>query len=133
MKAKVKSYLILIVTFAMGIILGIVLSNTLMRNHYRGKVDRLRTPEGFIGMFERIIQPEETQRDTVDVILRNHFEKMKIQGETSFKKFQILEDSLYMALEPVLSEEQNQRLTEHRERMKKRHEKRSQGEKTNEN
>ena len=132
MKAKVKSYLILIVTFAMGIILGIVLSNTLMRSHYRGKVDRLRTPDGFIAMYERIIQPEETQRDTLHVILRNHFEKMRVQGETSFQLFHMLEDSLYKALEPVLSEEQNQRLLEHLERMKKRRDRRAQEEKVSE-
>ena len=96
-----------------------------MRTNYRGKVDRLRTPGGFIGMYERIIKPEEAQRDTLQAILRNHFEEMKVQGEISFQKFRALEDSLYHALEPVLTEEQNQRLQEHRERLKKRRDKHS--------
>jgi len=122
MKAKAKSFIILLVTFALGIILGVMISNTFVRSHFRGKIDRLRTPEGFIGMYERIIVPEEAQRDTLQVILRNHFEKMKIQGEEGFHKFQSLEDSLDQALNPILTQEQNQRLQEHRDRMQKRHE-----------
>jgi hypothetical protein len=123
MKAKAKSFIILVVTFALGILLGVVISNTFVRSHFRGKIDRLRTPEGFIGMYERIIVPEETQSDTLQVILRNHFEKMRIQGEEGFNKFRALEDSLYQALEPLLTPEQNQRLQEHRERMQRRREK----------
>jgi hypothetical protein len=123
MKAKAKSFIILLVTFALGVLLGVVISNTFVRSHFRGKIDRLRTPEGFIGMYERIIVPEEAQGDTLQVILRNHFEKMKIQGEEGFQKFRALEDSLYQALGPILTQEQNQRLQEHREWMQKRFEK----------
>ena len=120
MKAKAKSFIILVVTFVLGILLGMVISNTITRSHFRGKIDRLRTPEGFIGMYERIIIPEAAQRDSLHVILRKYFEKMKMQGEEGFHKFQALEDSLDRALEPLLTEEQNQRLQEHRERMHKR-------------
>jgi hypothetical protein len=127
MKAKAKSFIIVIITFILGIILGMVISNTFMRSHYRGKVDRLRTPEGFIGTYERIIQPEEAQRDTLQVVLRNHFEKMRKQGEIGFQKFRALEDSLYQALEPLLTEEQNLRLENHRKRLKKRHDKSDDG------
>jgi len=125
MKAKAKSFIILIVTFILGIVLGIVISNTFMRSDYRKKVDRLRTPEGFVGLYERIIQPEEAQRDTLQFILRNHFEKIKEQGENSFRTFHALEDSLYIALAPVLTDEQNQRLKDHREHIKKRRENKS--------
>jgi hypothetical protein len=103
-----------------------------MRSDYRKKVDRLRTPEGFIGMYERIIQPEEMQRDTLHVILRNHFEKMKVQGEDTFHRFRTLEDSLYQALEPVLNDEQNKRLKEHRERFQRHRDRRSRNEKEEE-
>ena len=58
MKAKAKSFIIIIVTFLIGIVLGIVICNTFMRPDYRKKINRLRTPEGFIDAYERIIQPE---------------------------------------------------------------------------
>jgi hypothetical protein len=119
MKAKAKSFIILVVTFVLGILVGMVISTTLTRSHFRGKIDRLRTPDGFIGMYERIIIPEEAQQDTLRIILRQYFEKMKKQGEEGFNKFRALEDSLDQALEPMLTEEQNQRLKEHRDRMHK--------------
>ena len=57
------------------------------------------------------------------------FEKLQVHGEKSFHMFRAMEDTLYDTLEPVLTDEQNQRLKEYRERHKRGRDKRSKNEK----
>ena len=119
MQTKAKSLIILITTFLLGIILGVVGSNLFIPRHVRGKLDRMRTPEGFVAVYERIIQPAAAQKDTLDTILRNYFNRFNTRSAENYHQFRSLEDSLYQELQPLLTDEQQKRLEAYKQRVRK--------------
>lgn len=79
----------------------------------------MRSVEGFVNRFDKIIQPTPVQKETVDRILRNTFEKIKKRYKPPDRRFRGIMDSLLIELKPVLTPPQKKRLQEHFERYKK--------------
>lgn len=119
MNLKVKSSLIIVVTFILGMIVGIIFIKSFFPPPKM--IDRLtegRSPGRFMERFERIIDPSESQREKIQEILRLHFEKMHNQSLEFRNRFIELSDSLRADLEPILNEEQIERLDKMEERFR---------------
>jgi hypothetical protein len=119
MNLKVKSSLIIIVTFVIGMILGIILTQSLYPPPKMiDKISILRSRGGFMERFERIIQPNEVQKEKIREILEIHFERMHSQSKKFRDQFVELNDSLRTELEPILNDEQKERLEKMTERFR---------------
>ena len=103
MNLKLKSSLIIIITLIIGMVLGgLIVGTFLKKDRIRDRIAHLRKPEGFVQRFERIIEPDSTQRERIRDILKAHFDRVE---KTSFhfrEKMMILNDSLRMELEPIV-------------------------------
>jgi hypothetical protein len=119
MNLKVKSSVIIIGTFVLGMIIGSIF----MRSFFgppemRDRIRELRKPEGFMENFERIIKPTDVQSEQIREILRSHFERVHKNSKEFRERFIQLNDSLRAELDPVLSEEQKARLDEMEKRFR---------------
>ncbi len=111
MNLKVKSSLIIIVTLIIGIVLGIILTRSFFwPPSMFDKMSALRSPEGFAERFERIIDPSESQKEKIREILQFHFQKMHNQSTEFRQRFMQINDSLRAELDPILNDDQKERL-----------------------
>lgn len=106
MKTQFKTASILLGTFIVGGILGFMLHDTFVRNNYKAHAMRMRTPEGFIHRFERVIDPTEEQRKEIRKILRSHYKEMNQYREEFHAKM----DSVRKEIDMLLTDEQKERL-----------------------
>jgi hypothetical protein len=119
MNIKVKSSLIIIGTFVLGMLIGSIFTRSFFRPPEMGeRIRELRKPEGFMENFERIIEPTDAQREKIREILRLHFERMHKNSKEFRERFIQLNDSLRAELDPVLSDEQKARLDEMEKRFR---------------
>jgi hypothetical protein len=119
MNVKLKSGLILVSTLILGMILGSVITGSILRNRVFDRMDALRTERGFVDRIERIIQPDENQREKVNQILSRHFNRMEKIGAEMHKNFTALNDSLIQDLSEVLRPDQLEHFKSRMERMRK--------------
>ncbi|MBN1782083.1 hypothetical protein JW948_13200 [bacterium] len=110
MKTRTKTILLIGLTFILGLLCGAVIQSILIRKEINRFSHRIRSPEGFIERFERIIQPTAEQRTEIrNVLKKHHREMMRFQNE-----FPSRMDSLRKDLESILTEEQLKKLREDR-------------------
>jgi hypothetical protein len=119
MKIQTKTTLILIGTLIIGIVIGVLGSGVARRQMTRKFANR-PFPKQFTAVFERIIGPDATNRDTVLAILQNNAEKFDQFQRQHEATMRAMIDSLNAELDPILTPEQKQRLDEHNERLRKR-------------
>jgi len=121
MKIQTKTALILIGTLLIGVVIGVLGSGFAMRWMTKKFADRPFSAR-FAGVYERIIGPDDANRDTVLAILEKHaglIEEFRQSHDATMKAYM---DSLKAELDPLLTPEQKQRLTELHERMRERFE-----------
>lgn len=118
MNLQVKSSLILIFTLIIGIVLGMLIDRTIMRNQFQRKIVRLRHPDRLFIHFERIIRPTESQRKVIHEVLDKYAQRLAEIGDKSRTELVAVADSLQQELMPLLTDEQRVRLKEHFERMR---------------
>ena len=106
MLTKTKTTFLLIGTFVLGMVLGMVLSNTYI--HYRHEKMRrsMRSPDWFMNRFEQIVQPTAEQKAAIQEVFRKHHEKMMRYQ----KEFPMHMDTLRQELDAILTDEQKQKL-----------------------
>jgi hypothetical protein len=119
MNVKLKSGLILVSTLILGMILGSVITGSILRNRVFDRMETLRTERGFVDRIERMIRPDEDQREQVHQILSRHFDRMKEIGTRMHKNFEAMNDSLLQDLNKVLRPEQLERFKSRMERMRR--------------
>ena len=120
MNIRAKSSLILIFTLIIGILLGVLVDRTLLHRSFEQRIARMRGPGGFIHLFERVLEPTEAQKEKIRKVLDSYSERLTILEKQSRKNFTAVMDSLIQDLQPILSDEQKQRLKELIERRGKR-------------
>jgi len=121
MNLKVKSSVIIVGTFTLGMVVGMIFIRSFFPPPKM--IDRIaegRTPRGFMDRFERVINPTESQREEIGKILQQHFKRMHNQSEKFRNRFIQLNDSLRFELDPILSDEQKERLDRFEKRMQER-------------
>jgi hypothetical protein len=106
MNLHVKTSIILIVTLLIGMVLGALLGGAFLRSRVKHRVERMRTPQGLAERMEKIIQPDDTNREAVREVLRKHAARFSEYHEG----FAALADSLHKDLDPILTDEQKQRM-----------------------
>lgn len=120
MNVRTKTSLIILITFVIGLLLGILLDRTLMRYDFQKRIAQFRHPGGFIHMLERAIEPEAAQRDTLEKILAKYSERFFETATQSRTEMAAIMDSLRSELEPILTEEQKARIEQMRKRFESR-------------
>lgn len=113
MDIKIKTAFILISTFLLGIIIGLIGDRTLIKMRF----DR-RPPEISSQMFvERtvaLLELTDEQRQTVMPILDAYAKKMIATHEKSRLEFEVLMDSLFNELKAALPPDQQEKLESRR-------------------
>ena len=109
MNIKVKITFIIIITLAIGIVIGALLNRTLSQNRIKRILER-RNPPIFISFYERIIEPDAEQRAKVRKVLNKYAQNLS-EIRTNFQEeLQSSFESMTAELEPLLTPEQKERL-----------------------
>lgn len=110
MNPKLKSGLVLGGTFLLGIVIGGLITGTVLGKRAQRLALALGNEDRFVGATMNFIEPNTERRDTVASIL--HHYGATLAGETRvYRKQQILIlDSLKHDIMPLLTEEQRERL-----------------------
>ena len=117
MSIQWKSFLIIIATLLIGIVIGVFLAGPVlhhkMRPHFADKGHGILTP-----MLERIIQPTPDQEEAVRRVVEKHSGRLEGLHKDFRAEMVATMDSLIMDLDPILTEEQKARLDERHERLR---------------
>jgi hypothetical protein len=124
MNMKVKTTLVILFTLLIGIILGVFIDRTIMRFQFRKRIAEVRQARGITSIFERIIEPTESQYEPVKEILAKYGKRLHDLREKSHQEMAVVMDSLRIELEPILTDQQKARLKNEMERMKDRRDRR---------
>lgn len=116
MKTQAKTTIILITIFILGILIGIVADRTYVKHQMKKRFTQMRNPQMLKFVLERIIEPNPEQKEKIDEILKKYDDKFADARFSIMKETRTLMDSLRKELEPILTEEQKERLKEHSER-----------------
>lgn len=121
MNVWIKSTILLIFTLLIGFALGWYSSNAWEKNKREKFFTEMRAKRGSGGgrfsMPKRvgeIIQPTEAQKDTVDAIIRKYHEKFIAKSVGDFDFVRTMIDSMIIELQPVVTEDQFERLEDRR-------------------
>ncbi len=108
MKTRYKSLILLLCTLIVGMVLGALIHGTVMGNRIKRSALRLGQFEGMTRRFERYIDLEPEQREAMEEIFKKH----KANLDSHRIQFFTLMDSLNKELEPILTDEQKEKLAE---------------------
>ena len=109
MKIETKTYVIIVVTLVIGMIVGSLVTGAVVRHRVR-RFMNLGHPEHLAARIEELIGPDASQRQAVHEILMKHSEQF-LQVHSHFEsQMMALRDSLKKDLDPILTEEQKERL-----------------------
>jgi hypothetical protein len=119
MNVKLKSGIILTATLILGMVLGSLITGKVMRNRVYDRLEALRTERGFVDRIERLIRPDDHQREEVNRILSRHFGRMREVGKQMHEEFDAINDSLVQDLSQVLRPEQLERFKKRLKKMRR--------------
>lgn len=115
MNTRAKSILILLGTLAVGIAIGALATSVI----FNARLDSLHALRGPGGMSERIlsvIQPENAEQEAeIRAILDASGQRLHELRRSQIRPFRMVIDSMYMQIQPLLTDEQNERLQTWRE------------------
>ena len=119
MHIKTKSLIALIITLIIGIVIGSVGSGMYRSYLYRSKVTHMRSPQGFKERLEKVIQPEASQEAELQEKMNRHYQRVDSLGKTFRHEIDSLNLIFQNDLKDLLKDEQQQRLAEYFEKMKR--------------
>jgi hypothetical protein len=111
MTLHLKPAIIIIATLLLGILFGVVISNTLARQQGE-KLRALTEPDPFVSFHFRIVDPTDDQQEQLQPIIRKYHNRLLEVRETHFRETSTILDEMYRDLATVLSEEQMEKLRE---------------------
>ena len=110
MSPRSRAVVIVICTLLIGVAIGtLIVAPMLARHHFR-RVARLRTTDGFVSRLEETIEPGPGQAEAVRGILTRYgkeFNRVTLEHRTELSA---MLDSMKAELDPILTEEQKERL-----------------------
>jgi Spy/CpxP family protein refolding chaperone len=109
MNVKSKTYFIIIITLLIGILLGILTSQFLIKDQIE-KMITMGPQRHFIFMFKRIIDPTPEQEEKINKILEKYSKKLMELFLKNRGEFIKLQNSVRKELDPILTAEQKKRL-----------------------
>jgi hypothetical protein len=117
MKTFTKSTLLITTTLIIGFVLGLLVHSLMVGNRIN-EFQRLRKKGGLVKHLEDIIQPTSEQKEKITPILEGYIKRiepfmLKFRSET-----RNIMDSLRLELEPILTEQQLEKLEKNLRRRK---------------
>ncbi len=116
MNLEVKSALIIAVTMIIGILIGTFIVAPQIARRYLTRIEMLRHEPGFARGIEGMILPDQSQRERIRPIIKKYGGRFETLFQRHREEVQALVDSLRAELDPLLTEEQRQRLERIRSR-----------------
>jgi len=113
MNIKLKIIFVIVITLALGIVMGAMLNRALTQNRIRSILSR-RNPVRFVASFEKFIEPSADQRKLVRDILNKHAKRISEIRAKSREELQSSLESMMAELDPILAPEQKKRLEKRR-------------------
>jgi len=115
---KAKPIIIIVITLVIGFILGMLTSAQIRYSRLK-PVRIFFSEERFREGFYRVIQPDEKQKETIDLLLSKYAKDNSLIQNDFRKKFDALMKDFWKELEPSLTKEQLERLKlmDHRREM----------------
>ena len=111
MRTKIKITAIIIVTFALGLVLGGAFSRALIHKRIEKTFSR-GNPAFLSNVYMDILQPDEEQAEEIKKILDTHVKQMlEMRGEFA-NKMRLSWESLQKEMDPFLTPEQKKRMEE---------------------
>jgi hypothetical protein len=108
---KIKPLVIIIITLAIGVALGILISAQI-RYHRLKPVRIFFSEQRFREGFYNVIQPDEKQKETIDKLLSRYARENSFFQNDFRKKLDSLMKEFWKELNPLLTKEQQDRLKE---------------------
>jgi hypothetical protein len=118
MSTRSQTTLIVVATLVIGILIGTFLAGPVLHRQLRPPF-RGRHPEGFVFAVEMLIDPAPDQADAVHRILTEHAERFSDISSEYHSEISAVMDSLRKELDPVLTDEQKERLDRRHEHLDK--------------
>ena len=116
-----KAIILGVVIIIIGILLGAIIVNFFVDN--RMGDPRHNVGKHFKGNFKkrviRVIDPDEEQLQEIEPIIDKYTERTSELTEKYYEDFSATMDSMHNELEPILTEDQKERLLKRREKMKR--------------
>jgi uncharacterized membrane-anchored protein YhcB (DUF1043 family) len=109
MNVKVKAAIILIITLVIGMILGAMFNRAITQKRIRDFL-AMRTQYAFAARFEKIIGPDETQKEEVRKIIDKYAKMFNENAERNHQEMTTLFRSFRDELRTILSPEQIKKL-----------------------
>ena len=112
MNVRVKTTIVIVATLIIGMVVGALIDGALHRRRTR---DFFRKPfeKRLETLMERTISPDDSQRDTVRIILDDHMLRMKEIAGRHGQEMAAVMDTLKQQLSMVLTDDQMTRFNEH--------------------
>ena len=111
MNIKIKTTLIILITFIIGMVAGSMITRAYLKYRMK-KILSMNMPAGFAAHFERIIEPTDEQRKALREILYKYGEKMSEMRQKIRQEFLPINQAMQEELNSILTPEQKQRLEE---------------------
>ena len=109
MNIKLKMTFIIIITLAIGIVIGAMLNRTISQRRIRNILLE-RRPDMFVRVYERILEPNSAQSKAIREIL-NKYAQRNLEIRTKFREeTQSVFESMKTEIEPILTPGQKKRL-----------------------
>lgn len=109
MRMGTKSILMILMTLIIGLVIGFLIAGAFARHRVQ-RFATMREPGHMAGFLERMIDPDESQREAVRAVLQKH-SRLFLELHSRFEdEMMALRDSLRKDLDPILTEEQKKRL-----------------------
>ena len=109
MDIKIKTTLIILFTFIIGMVTGAIITRAFLKYRVE-KVLSMSAPAGFAAHFERIIEPTDEQREIVRKILNKYGRQMFQMRQKNLKEFLSIDQAMQEELNSILTPEQRMRL-----------------------
>lgn len=123
MEIKTKSNLIIIGSLIIGIIIGSIVTVSILKPKSSNRVD-WRKPGSYQKRMFEIIKPNETQKDSLAKVMKKYEEKMMRHHKTAMEEYRLKADSLRAELKRFLSDEQIEILEKYRKEKSERYKRR---------
>lgn len=111
MNVRLKMTFMIIITLALGIIIGAMLNRTLMQNRIRNMLS-WRNPGHFVTLFEKIIEPDSKQSKLIREALDKHAKRISKIRKNFHKKSKSEFEAMKKEIDSILTPEQKKRLEE---------------------
>lgn len=109
MNVKLKTTLIILVTFTIGIATGVMGHRLYMQQQFK-KLLSTRMPAGFVSHFRKTIEPTDEQWRKIEPILDKYGKKLSDMHHKFRENIFPVFESFKKELDPLLTEEQKERL-----------------------